>query len=401
MASHRLVSPILLVLALLVLFFLVPPPFSQTEGGDFRSYWSASYLLGHHENMYDGERMRETQTVYAGVPPGTWPLVTLSPPWSVLMFVPLTLLSFERAAWIWLLLNVLLLGLSAILLWQNVVRERADRKRLWIPLLAAYAFSINLTAMMNGQTTVFVLAMVAAFLAFEAQRRDVLAGIAIAATLVKPQTVFVTIVVIALEIFRTRRWRMAVGFGGTIVVTALVLWVLRPPWLQEYLTNTREMNALGWESSNLTGILFVLTNWVGVRFLAVLLIPLVGLGLWRLGAGLNFRILVDVSLLLSLITAPYGFSYDQTVLMAPLLTILALIASGAFTKAEGITIVGALLVADAVSYYERVQSPSELYYFWVPLVVAALYGYALLRTRNQPLMFPKRTTISKAEKMTA
>ncbi len=400
MTSRRPINAILLILALAVLFFLVPPLISQNERGDFRSYWSASYLLGHRENMYDGERMLEIQRTYAGVPAGTWPLVTLSPPWSVLMFVPLTLLPFERAAWIMLLINVLLLGMSGILLWQNVVRDGPARKRLWIPLLAAFAFSINLTAIMNGQTTIFALAMVAAFLALEKQRRDVWAGVAIAATLVKPQTVFVTIVIVMLEILRTRRWRMAWGFVGTAVATALILWALRPPWLQEYLTNTREMNALGWESSNLTGILFVLTNWTGVRFLAVLVIPLVALGLWRMGTRLNFRLIVDASLLLSLITAPYGFSYDQTVLLAPLLTILALIASGAIPTVESVVILGALIAADAVSYYERILSPSELYYFWVPLVVAVLYVYSLLRTRASPVL-PKSPAISIVEKLTA
>jgi len=382
MKIRQYMSVGLLIVLLASLFFLIPAFDTGAGQGDFRAYWSASYLLAHGENMYDGGLMLRTQRAYAGVTLDT-PLITLSPPWSVLIFIPLTLLPFAKAAWTWELINTLLLGVSAILLWQNSAGKSAASKYIWIPLLAAYAFSINLTAIADGQTTVFGLAMIVAFLTFEESRHDLLAGIAIAAALVKPQMVFITLVVIALYILQTRRWRMAVGFGGTIAATALILWVIRPPWLQEYLASATTMSPFAWESSNLGGILFLLTGWTGVRFLSIIAIPLVVLAWKRRGREQNFRIFIDVSLLLALITAPYGFSYDQTSLLAPILTVLAMIPAGIFRTWEWLAIVGVLVVADVYSYYQRMNTSSEVYFFWVPLLVGAIYVYSTVRANQK------------------
>jgi hypothetical protein len=121
-----------------------------------------------------------------------------------------------------------------------------------------------------------------------------------------------------------------------------------------------------------------LTGWTGAKLVGLVLVPLPLLIWLRAGTG-NFRVIVDISLLLSLITAPYGLSYDQTMLLPPLLTLLALIASGSFDPVAGRAIAGALVAADVFSFYERVRTPSEVYFFWVPLVVAAAYLYYLWR----------------------
>ena len=391
MKTRQYLCAVLLVVLLAGLFFLIPTVGTPVGQGEFRAYWSASYLLAHRENMYDGDQILRVQTTYTGFT-GDKPFLTLSPPWTVLILIPFTFLSFARAAWIWLSINTLLLGASAILLWQIASIQNAVRKHIWIPLLAAYAFSMNLTAIANGQTTVFVLAMIAVFLTCEQKRYDLLAGITIAATLVKPQIVFVTLVVIALYVLRTRRWQMAIGFGGTVVLTALVLWAIRPSWLQDYLASAATANLLGWESSNLGGILFLMTGWIGVRFLSLIAVPLVVLACMRWGTKQNFRIFIDASLLLSLITAPYGFSYDQTTLLVPILTLLALGVRGVFQTWDRIAIAGALVTANVLSYYQRVTTSNDVYFFWLPLFIGVIYVYCIARTSQTVSEYVRRAT---------
>ncbi|MFW5942905.1 MAG: hypothetical protein ACOCXI_13980, partial [Chloroflexota bacterium] len=40
----------------------------------------------------------------------------------------------------------------------------------------------------------------------------------------------------------------------------------------------------------------------------------------------------------------------------------------------------ALVVTYVAYYYQRIATPSELYFFWVPVVIAVIYGWVAWRT---------------------
>ncbi len=389
MSAWKIVESALLIIALAVILE-VTPPLHQVGQGDFRSNWTASYLLTHRENMYDAALVWSVERNKISMDL-SYPLITLSPPWVALILIPYALEPFVRAAWLWLVTNIFLVSVSAIVLWQSVASGRLNQKRWWIGLLAAFSFSITLTALVVGQTTIFVLAMVTAFLAFEKRGFDEWAGIAFAGMFVKPQMAFVTIFLLAFYIVRARRWRIAFGFIATALTAVLVLFLLRPAWPSEYWNALVALNALGWESSNLGGLLLVMTGWAGSKFIGfAILLP--ALWFWlRHSTRMDIRMLVDVSLLLSVITAPYGFSYDHVVLLAPLLSLLAWVTEGLLNRIESATIVFLLIVANGASYYERILSPSEVYFFWVPLVIAGLYFYAAWRVARRHATLGKDT----------
>ena len=93
------------------------------------------------------------------------------------------------------------------------------------------------------------------------------------------------------------------------------------------------------------------------------------------------RALIDVALMAGLVVAPVGWSYDQVMLLIPLLSVLGWAADGTLNKREAVVIVWVLVAANALTFYQRIQTPSEVWFFWVPLVMAGAYGYARRRRR--------------------
>jgi len=242
-----------LLLIGLALLATIPTPLGPEIGAtDFRDLWTASYLLAQHENMYDGTRVLDIQHALTGWA-GSYPLITLSPPWTALLTMPYVLLPFARATWFWLLTNIALAGLSAILLWRDAVGPVQAQRTLWLAFAVTFGFSITLTALASGQTTLFMLAMVAIYLACTQADRDTGAGLALAGMTIKPQMVFITLLLLGLALLRARRWRgltSAVLVGGAALGA---LWWLRPTWLAEYREALAALSALAWESSNVAG----------------------------------------------------------------------------------------------------------------------------------------------------
>jgi hypothetical protein len=52
------------------------------------------------------------------------------------------------------------------------------------------------------------------------------------------------------------------------------------------------------------------------------------------------------------------------------------IAIGSLARPTSFAVSLALIIANVVTFYERVLTPSEVWFFWVPLIVIAVYWLA-------------------------
>lgn len=377
----------LLLLGLLVLVRATPPLDERVGRGDFRFNWTAAFLLWHQADMNDPAAVSAVQRPILGDSPEI-PLITLSSLWAMQILLPYAPFSFERGAWLFLLTNIALRGVSALALSHQAAETGASRSRWWVGLLAAFAFSISLAALVTGQTTIFVLAMVTAILVCERRRMERWVGVAAAGVLVKPQMAFVTLAVLGLYVAQTRRWQFAAGFVRASGLGAVALWLLRRSWPGEYFQGLRHLNALGWERSNIGGFLPMQTGWLGRKYLGLLILPVPLLTWWRAGRHTDLRHMVDVSILASLLFAPYGFSYDQVVLLVPVITVLVWMIEGRLARLDSAAILLLLLAANLASLAQRIATVNEAYFFWVPLFVSVVYLYAWWRARRAPFLQP-------------
>ena len=374
----------IIILAVVVIVIVMsglipgPPPAGQ---GAFKAYWSASYLLASSENFADRDLLLQVEQQLTNHRKD-YALVTWNPPWLLALLLPYTLVSFQQATWLWLFTNISLIFISSVLVWQLRAQREVVRRRGWIAPLIAYFFVPTLIAMMLGQVNTLVLIGLAAFLHFEAQEQQVAAGMSLVLTLVKPHLVYITLPLVLLTAVYRRQWRLLLGFGTFLVVLVLIVFALRPTFITDYTTTVTESRLLQWAIPTIGGFLSEQFGWFWVKFIGVIILPLAVVWWWRQRDKLPVMTqLVDVTLLISVITAPFGWGYDVIVFILPILQIVIWVVDGRLPRGEGIGYMSLLLLINIASFIQRSIGMSEVYYFWLPPAIAIIYGIALWRLR--------------------
>ncbi len=108
-----------------------------------------------------------------------------------------------------------------------------------------------------------------------------------------------------------------------------------------------------------------------------------------LGKDWRLETMIDVSLLTGLLVAPVGWSYDQVMLLVPLIHLLGWTVDGSLRKGQILLVAASLAAADVFSFLVRGAATSEVWFFWVPLAVAAVYAFAW-RARRENAFQPEK-----------
>lgn len=249
----RALVVILLIACLLVLNSFLEPHF------DFNSFWGAGRALLQGRNPYD----------YAVIQDILHPRATANfnyPLYIALLILPLGLFDLEIAKNIWLTVSQILFVVSIYLITGRRVRSRD----FVLSTLACAAFVPTLIAFFDQQTSMFALFLLSVVCYSLKKDNHILAGVALALSLIKPQTVALLLPV---TLFRLRREGL-VAFAITFVSMLIVAFSLMPDWPVQWWANaswiTREA---GRAVPTIWGLSWVLTSgyWLGgVLFLALL-----------------------------------------------------------------------------------------------------------------------------------
>ena len=363
-------------IALLWLAVAQLPP--EMGRADYRAYWGASSLLAQGQNFTDDALLIAVQQEWGFYE--EFAIKTWNPPWVLVWLIPYTWVGFDTAVSLWLLTNIGVLLFSIVAGWRMVVPdERIRRRWFWLPLVAAILFPSTLVALLFGQTNLMVLGGVVGFLFFLQREQPVAAGVSLALTTIKPHLVYLTLPIIFLYLIWQRQWRTLVAFGAVLLGSTVVAFLLRPTFLADYVQGTTSGNLFDWETATIVTYVSLQMGWQWVRLIGVGLLP-VAIGVW-----LYYRhrwpllFVVETAVLLSIITMPFGWSYDYVLLLLPLLRVLWWLVDSQGGWLERIGVASILVITYLLYYYQRVVTPSELYFFWVPLVMAGMYAWVIWR----------------------
>lgn len=319
--------------------------------------------------------------------------VYIYPPWVVLLLVPLAALPLASAAAVWLALS---LGASLLMLRRALRALLPGRvvEHALAPLVLILSWSAIVNLVIGQWGHFLVAALFAVVLALRA-RRPVPAGLAAAATVIKPQLFLLAAPALALHALWPDEGRRPRAPGVIFVLTAIavtalaiaVAWVLLPQWWPSWLEGVagRQIQATRNTVSGLLGTFFGPAGSAAA--------PLVLLALAAIALRFHPRspAWLPVWMSLTLVAVPYASSYDHVVLVVPIVLASAALlpASPAASRSVLIACAVVMLLAAPVMYGVAVLRHSESLSVVIPLAVFAIVTRALWPLRSvRPTVAP-------------
>jgi glycosyl transferase family 87 len=316
-AKRRLPKVWLLVGAIMVLLWRA----SGLVGGaaapvdDFIEYWSASRLLLAGKNPYSTEELTLLQRPLTG---SETPLIMWNPPWALSLLLPFGLLEYSTSRWLWLILNLGLLLFSARWLWNCYVRWQGSP---WLStcatLLLAVTFLPGAVVLSLGQIGPVVLMGIVAFLSLVRREQYFKAGAMTLVIALKPHLLFLFWIFLLLWVLRTHRWVLVAGAALALIFGAGLPLFFYSDLISGYLSLVARESIFHHPSTTTGAFLRWMLGWEKVWLQVLPMVPGI---LWaafywrRHGRNWDWDARMPLVLLISVVTACYGWVFDQTIL---------------------------------------------------------------------------------------
>lgn len=188
---------------------------------DFVTYWSAARLFLAHRSPYDPHLVLPVQQAVGW--PFAQPVVMFCPMWTLPVVAACGLLPFATAQLLWLIVSIVLDGISAIALWRYF---GGAWSRAWIALLVVLTFYPLNASERVGQITPLMLLALTAMLWLLRKRQWFLAGICTIGFGAKPHLLWLVLLALVAWCIQQRRWRLLTGAAGMLALftAAAVAW---------------------------------------------------------------------------------------------------------------------------------------------------------------------------------
>jgi len=344
---------------------------------DFSQYWTAASALREGQNPYDPEIIAQRERE---VLPGlTEPILQWNPPVLFPLTIPFSFLPYEMASFLW---AGSLLALTAWILQLLLARYgqgRISPKQGIIYLFGLLLFFPLWESIRFGQVSPVLLAGFWGFIACRESRnptrgKEFLAGLCLSLTAIKPHLLYLIYLVVALEALRWRRFREPLGFLSGLLILGGIPLLWRASLWEDYLGALQAMPVY-FQTPTLGSLLHGLdTASTWLRFLPTVVTGVIAAFLLarRQPSVVSEQELLLLSAL-SLLTSPYGWVFDQILLM-PLVVFLLGNSGRQLLPALGCIVISAL----AFPWSGRVEMQ---HFWWYPLGLGVLCTVAL-KMRN-------------------
>jgi len=269
---------------------------------DFHTYVAASQvgLEKGWSHIYDQTVVELEQRELA---PGQKAQPFLSPPTVAFVTIPLVPLPFDVAYVVWALFTFG--AFAAALAWAGVSKGISR----WISVIGALAPWWVMHAVNVGQVVPLVAAGTVVAWRLTRERRDLLAGVALAAILLKPNTAML----VPFTLFFAGRYRVFAGFAGaSLVIFLLVFATVGTSGMSDYMTQLRGPLPKGADDLTLHGALAATGAFAAV--LRVVIIAAVFAAAYKLRKSPG--LVIPLAIVGSLVVAPYLHASDLCMLAA-------------------------------------------------------------------------------------
>jgi Glycosyltransferase family 87 len=340
-------------------------------GRDFIEYWAAEQQLVHGANPYDAKAMLgiERAEGFGQDRAELW----YSPPAVLFLALPLGFVSAKTGLVLWQITLFILLSAS---IWGIWLLNGRPANLLHV---CGYLFAPALVCFQAGQISIFFLFGVVLFLLLH-KERPLLAGAALLPCALKPHLFLPFAVGVILWMISRRAYRIGAGFLAMLIAGAVVAFYFDPGAWSQYSEMMRSERLLN-EFAPTLGEAFRYLIHRDAGWLQF--VPEVAGCVWAAWYFWTRRERWDwmdqgmLLLLASVMCRPYGWFFDETVLLPAVMT-------GVFrAKESGRSLIPIAVVAAAalveMSQLTRIASPL---YLWTAPAWLGCYLYATVKTQT-------------------
>jgi hypothetical protein len=367
-----------LMLAYTALFFCILPLEGKIASNrDYVVYWATGQQLIHHANPYDAVAMSRIERC-AGLPAQYDFGFMRNPPWDLALALPLGLTSVRIGALLWSLLQLGCLMLSVRILWQ--MHGRPGNPLHWLGI----SFTPALLCVMMGQTSLFALLGFVLFLRLH-RARPLLGGASLWLCALKPHLFLAFGVVLLAWVLVTKSYKILAGAAMALAASCAATSVIYPAAWIDY---ARMMRTTGALTEHVPCLSVALRVWLYPHMIGLTYLPAVLGCAWALGYfwtrrhTWNWQQHGPLLLLVSLLTAPYSWVYDEG------LAIPALLQGAYRTRARMLLVIlacASLLIG--IELFGGVKIASS-FYLWTAPAWLAWYLFACAFPREQKTSEP-------------
>jgi len=336
---------------------LVAPNILQMD--DYVEYWAAGRLNATNGNPYDPDQLAPLQFSVGridGVPVMMW-----NPPWTLALVMPLSLLDYPLSRLLWFLFNLGILLLCADWIWAIYVRRPEKR---WVAWLIALTFAPVLHVLKVGQISLILLLGVVGSLRYMQSERWFAAGAVAALIAIKPHLLYLFGIILLAWSLDRRCWSMLLGFAAALSIATVVAWAVNLSLLHQYLYAVFNYPPAQWATPTLGGALRMCLgiDRFGFQFLPTAFGLVWGaLYWWRYCRHWDWVAQLPLLVLVSTVTAAYGWTYDYPILLPVVISGLVLLVQGERHKGKLILLLLYVVVNLVVAFSSRNQS----WYWWL------------------------------------
>jgi hypothetical protein len=294
-------------------------PFAREGKSDFRTFYTAGHMLRTGDPLYTYQAELSAQS--ALVSPNLYALPFMSPPFTALLFVPLSLGSYWSGYLLFFALNLCFAALAASILRPHLGSLHARWRPLTLLLFLSFMpLGIALTL---GQLSIILLFLYCATFAAIQSEKPFLAGIFLSLALIK----FQIALPVALLFLLWRQWQFIAGFlTGASVLTLISVLITGPTAFATYLRSLLFMSHASSSAAgdsrygifpeqmpNLYGLVHTISHGATWGLTLTILCSLVVI-LW----AATRKPSLPLALLAGLLVSYHLYLYDLTLLLLPI-----------------------------------------------------------------------------------
>lgn len=348
---------------------------------DFIEYWTTAKLLLIGGKPYSPADLYESQKALGWAQPE--PLLMWNPPWTLSFTMPLGLLDYQSAQFVWFLSHALIIFVGAQWLWE-IYGGSPDKSRY--ALVASLFFAPVYFVLLLGQIGPLILLGLIAFLASIKSKQWSLAGTSLTFAAIKPHLVYLLWLALFLWTLRTRHWKPAIFLMLTGVMVAGIPLLLEPQIYSQYValfSRQDIVRPMDWATPSLgtaaAELLSVSSLWV--RWL-----PAIGGAIWFLcywswySARWDWLSELPLLVIVSVTTSSFVWTFDLVVLL-PAVIQGAVWVARCRAKRKRRLLIGTYMALGATALAAKAVVLDDFWYFWLAPAYLCCYLYARASVR--------------------